>query len=242
MESNEINKYLVKYEGRIKSEIGHRLNSSKRANLFDRDDITQEVMISLFLLFRDKYNPEISSPDTFLQTHLIYLIYKAIKDYSRSMGYTGKNSKKRTGSKLIDNKSVSLDLNSFDSLSSDQRPVHKSRNVGNRPESNNLFRNILSSYGSKYDSEDDILELVYCDQVKREVLSRLHDKKDQEIFILIVQQDDNPSFSTGITLPEKSLSIKEIADELGYKSKWAVNESLKRIRRVTSEVIAELED
>lgn len=242
METTEINKYLIKYEKKIKIEIGHRLSSSRRANLFDVDDIAQEVMISLFYLFSNKYKPKLSSPDTFLQTHLIYLIYKAIKGYSRSMGYTGKNSKKRTGSKLIDNRSVSLDFNNFDAISSDQRDIHLSYNTSTRPEVRSLWKNILSSYGSQYKSEDDMIEEIYCDQVRREVLSRLTDTKDIDIFVLISQENDAPSFSTGLKLPEKALSIKEIAEELGYKSKWAVNERLKNIRKVAQEVIDELED
>ncbi len=242
METPEINDYLKRYEKKIRKEVFKRLGNPKKSNLFDKEDIVQETMIHLFHLLKDRYDPRISSPHTFIQTHLVYSIYKSIKLYVGNMGYTGKsNDQKRTGSKKIDDSSISLDFGAFDSVSSDQKTVHKHKNPHFHPDKSKLYLNVLYSYGNQAPSENDILEKIYCEQVIEEVSKRLIPKQ-LDIFQILVKDGSNPRFKTGMTVESKNISIGEIASMLGYKDKKAISRHIKVIREVVSEVIEELED
>ncbi len=242
METPEINDYLKRYERKIRKEVFKRLGNPRKANLFDSEDIVQETMIHLFYLLKDKYDPSISSPHTFIQTHLVYSIYKSIKLYVGNMGYTGKSSdKKRTGSKQIDDSSVSLDFSTLDSLSSDQKVVHKHKNIHFHPDKSKLYLNVLYSYGNQTPSEEDILEKIYCEQLIKEVSKRLSPKQ-LEVFEILVKEGSNPKFTTGPKVESQNMSIKEIADLVGYKDKKAVSRHIKAIREIVNDVIEELED
>ncbi len=241
MKTPEINYYLKRYEKKVRKEVFNRLGNSKKANLFDQEDIVQETMIHLFHLLKDRYDPKISSPHTFIQTHLIYSIYKSIKLYVGNMGYTGKSSDlKRTGSKQIDDSSVSLDFGAFDSVSSDQKTVHKHKNPHFHPDKSRLYLNVLYSYGNQSPSEDDILEEIYCEQVIEEVSKRLNPRQ-LEIFEVLIEEG-NTKFTTGKTNESQNMSIREIADLVNYKNKKDVRLQIKVIRKVVNDVIKELED
>ena len=242
METPKINDYLKRYEKKIRKEVYKRIGSPRRANLFDSDDIIQETMIHLFHLLKDRYDPSISSPDTFIQTHLVYSIYKAIKLYTVNRRYTGKSEdQKRTGSKQVDSKSISLDFSTFDSVSSDQKIVHKHKNPHFHPDKSKLYLSTLYSYGDQSPTESDILEEIYCEQVIEEVSKRLKPRQ-LDIFKLLVEKGNNPRIATGKTNESQNISIREIADLVGYKDKKDVRLQVKVIREVVNEVIAELED
>ena len=241
METAEINELLKKFELKIRLEVSKRLGKTKKGNIFDVEDIVQETMIYLWRLLETRYDPKRASVSTFINSYLVYSIYKAIKFYNSNISYTGKDSSgKRSGTKIIDNSTISLDFNHFDSFSSDQKEVHKHKNPNYHPDKNKIQQMVLSTYGGYIKDEDGILEEMYCEQVIEEVEKRLNEKQ-LEIFHLLIKDGENTKFTTGRTNPTKYLGANEISEETGNGCRNTINTRLKEIRGIVSQVIKELE-
>jgi len=177
MNDTDINKYLTKYYNLIKREVSKRLTGLHHP-LFDVDDITQETLILLFKLLKNRYKKEISSPDTFISTHFILCIYKAIMYYKRSLYYTGKHLQNRPGTKKVDDLSFRISSLDFDN-STDYMDLDDSISENNIK--NNSVYNYINKYISDKFNENIILEKIYCEQLVVAIKKKLN-KKQNKIF------------------------------------------------------------
>ncbi len=253
LSTEKINVLLKKHESKIKKEVRKRV-SPNNYKLFQIDDICQEVMILIYNLFKDRYDSSISSPDTFLLSHLKYCIYKVITYISRTLYYTGKYNdneiKKRPGSKLVDNNSIRVDpvdiennngytyyiSTSFDILNDYYGIVvsgtHKFPGYGTPKE---IFIDLSRVYSSG-DEESKILGELYVESIKKEIKKRLNDKQLQ-VFELLVTPGENTLFTSETREKSKGLGAKEIAKELGYNNTQSIARHIKYIRKIVKSVI-----
>ncbi len=255
MKTEEINKYLIKYDSFIQNEVKKRVKP-KEYQIFQLDDIIQETRIFLFKLIQERFDPSIATIDVFITTHTPYSVYKAVTYISRNMYYTGKyedgegRQQPRPESKKIDDLALHVDFIDFepsryptDSSKSLSFPVHYVLISGAYIPFDTLDKTYYEAVKAAYaeiDSERVLIEDMDAETIKREVRERL-DGDQRKIFDFLVTKGENPSFTKGARGKTKYLAATEIAEKLGYPGAWAVTKQIKIIREVTSQVLKELD-
>lgn len=258
MKTEEINKYLIKYDNFIQKEVSKRVKP-QHFQVLQFEDIVQETRILLFKLIQERFDPSIATIDVFITTHTPYSVYKAITYITRSMYYTGKyedgegKRQPRPESKKIDDLALRVDFIDFepsryptDSSKSLSFPVHYILISGTYIPFDILDKthheDVKAAY-AQIDSEKVLIENMDAETIKSGVRKRL-DADQKKIFDLLVMEGENPSFTKGARGETKYLAATEIAEKLGYSGEWAVKkvrEQIKIIREVTLQVLKELD-
>jgi hypothetical protein len=255
MKTEEINKYLIKYDNFIQKEVSKRVKP-QHFHVLQFEDIVQETRILLFKLIQERFDPSIATIDVFITTHTPYSVYKAVTYITRNMYYTGKyedgegRKEPRPESKKIDDLALHVDFIDFepsryptDSSKSLSFPVHYVLISGTYIPFDVLDKTYHEAVKAAYaqiDSERVLIEGMDAETIKRKVRERL-DADQRKIFDLLVMKGENPSFTKGARGETKYLAATEIAERLGYPGAWAVTKQIKIIREITLQVLKELD-
>lgn len=73
------------------------------------DDLLQEVMIKMWKLLSNKYDPRLGSINTFITTHIDPSIRSVIANVTKTLFFTGKDPAKRTQMRKIQKNSITID-------------------------------------------------------------------------------------------------------------------------------------
>ncbi len=259
MKTEEINKYLIKYDSFIQREVKKRVKPREQ-QVFQVDDIIQETRIFLFKLIQERFDPSIADIDTFIVTHTPYSVYKAITYISRTLYYTGKYDEgegrkaPRPGSKQVDDHTLRVDFIDFepsryptDSSKSLSFPVHDIIISGTYIPFDALdktyYEGVRSAVYSEADPERELTESMDVEIIKREVRKRLTEEQ-KEIFDLLVMEGENSQFLVrGRPVKEKQtryLTASEAAEKLGYAGSWTIHTQVNAIKEITLQVLEEL--
>ena len=259
MKTEEINKYLIKYDSFIQNEVKKRVKP-KEHQIFQLDDIIQETRIFLFKLIQERFDPSIATIDVFITTHTPYSVYKAITYITRTLYYTGKydegegRKEPRPGTKKVDDLTMHVDFLDFepaysmDSSKSLNYPIHYILISGTYIPFDLLSKiegcsDIMEAF-TPIDAEREATENIDVEIIKREVRKRLTEEQE-EIFNLLVMEGENSQFLVrGRPVKEKQtkyLTASEAAETLGYKGNWTIHAQVGVIRDITLQVLKELD-